>query len=67
MHLGLYGAWDFHGRISPIATGSEARGSLGAPRARRAVRMGEGEHAVAGDEAFPPPPVGAVRVRLLTE
>ncbi len=74
VHLGLYGAWDFHGRISPIAPGTEtgsgpgaaAAGSLGAPRVRRAVRMGEGESPVAGAGDFPPPPVGAVRVRLLT-
>jgi endonuclease-8 len=44
VHLGLYGAWDFHGRISPIAAGTEARGSFGAPRVTRALRMGEGEH-----------------------
>jgi len=68
VHLGLYGAWDFHGRISPIVAGAPARGSLGAPRVTRALRMGEGEHPVDADAAqFPPPPVGAVRVRLLTE
>ena len=68
VHLGLYGAWDFHGRISPIADGVEARGSFGAPRVTRALRMGEGEQPMAGGEvAFPPDPVGAVRVRLLTE
>jgi endonuclease VIII len=69
VHLGLYGAWDFHGRISPITTGAGpgAGQSLGAPRVRRAVRMGEGERPVAADEAFPPAPVGAVRVRLLTD
>ena len=67
VHLGLYGAWDFHGRISPIAGGEEARGSMGAPRVTRALRMGEGERPVAADDAFPPTPVGQVRVRLLTE
>jgi endonuclease-8 len=68
VHLGLYGAWDFHGRISPIAGGGEARGSLGAPRVTRTLRMGEGERPVDSAEAeFPPPPVGQVRVRLLTE
>jgi endonuclease-8 len=71
VHLGLYGAWDFHGRISAIAGGSEARGSLGAPRVTRALRMGEGERPVdpadPDDAEFPPAPVGQVRVRLLTE
>ena len=67
VHLGLYGAWDFHGRISPISDRGEPRGSLGAPRVRRALRMGEAERAVDADAVFPPPPVGAVRVRLLTE
>ncbi|WP_182112318.1 Fpg/Nei family DNA glycosylase [Actinotalea sp. JY-7876] len=73
VHLGLYGAWDFRGRVSPLADG-EPVAFLGAPR--RAVRMGEGEAslatAAAGDagvltEVFPPPPVGAVRVRLATD
>jgi endonuclease-8 len=68
VHLGLYGAWDFYGRISPIVAGQEARGSMGAPRLRRAVRMGEGETALRGADGgtgdFPPPPVGQVRVRL---
>lgn len=67
VHLGLYGAWDFYGRVSPIVAGQEARGSMGAPRLRRAVRMGEGESALRGpeeDDEFPPAPVGQVRVRL---
>ncbi len=71
VHLGLYGAWDFHGRISAVTAESVAVGSMGAPRLRRAVRMGEGEHAVGPDDgaapAFPPAPVGQVRVRLLTD
>lgn len=75
VHLGLYGAWDFYGRISPIVEGQAARGSMGAPRLRRAVRMGEGERdlpeaegdvALAVPAVFPPEPVGQVRVRLLT-
>ena len=75
VHLGLYGAWDFHGRISPITTQSAAVGSMGAPRLRRAVRMGEGERGLptavgtVPDDApppFPPEPVGQVRVRLMT-
>ncbi|MFE4836974.1 Fpg/Nei family DNA glycosylase [Arthrobacter sp. NPDC056691] len=63
VHLGLYGAWDFGGD-------SQFRGasSIGAPR-----RVGERE--VAGDGtgpapagyAGPPAPVGAVRVRLVSD
>ena len=70
VHLGLYGAWDFAGRVTPLAPGGDAVGSLGAPRVRRAVRMGEGESALPGgadddgDPGFPPPPVGQVRLRL---
>lgn len=47
VHLGLYGAWDLHGRVSPLGDGGPAA-SLGAPR-RRAVRMGEGESVLPGD------------------
>lgn len=70
VHLGLYGAWDFLGVVSPLTEGGGAVASLGAPRVRRSVRMGEGEHE--GDEGaetedFPPEPVGQVRVRLATE
>lgn len=70
VHLGLYGAWDFSGVVSPLVEGGGAVASLGAPRVRRAVRMGEGERE--GDvgaevEDFPPAPVGQVRVRLATE
>jgi endonuclease-8 len=66
VHLGLYGAWDFFGRLTPLAPGAVTRGSMGAPRLRRAVRMGEGEREVGADPAspFPPEPVGQVRVRL---
>jgi len=68
VHLGLYGAWDFFGRLTPLTPGVVARGSMGAPRLRRAVRMGEGEREVGtGPDAsspFPPEPVGQVRVRL---
>lgn len=72
VHLGLYGAWDFYGDISPIVDGQDARGSMGAPRLRRAVRMGEDERESPAAEGglvatFPPDPVGAVRVRLATE
>lgn len=77
VHLGLYGAWDFHGRVTPLGDGGPVS-SLGAPR--RAVRMGEGETPLPApstrrgrgtrpapdDDAFPPAPVGQVRVRLAT-
>lgn len=60
VHLGLYGAWSFGGD-------SQFRGasSIGAPR-----RVGERETADddgAASYAGPPPPVGAVRVRLVSE
>ncbi|GIG40747.1 Fpg/Nei family DNA glycosylase [Cellulomonas phragmiteti] len=77
VHLGLYGAWDLYGDVSPLGTGQDVRGSLGAPRVRpgsgtgpapssRRLRMGEGEtqHVVADAPTWPPPPVGQVRVRL---
>jgi endonuclease-8 len=71
VHLGLYGAWDFFGRISPLVEGGVALGSMGAPRLRRAVRMGEGKHALGGvgeaRDVFPPAPLGQVRVRIATE
>ncbi|RHA38593.1 Fpg/Nei family DNA glycosylase [Cellulomonas rhizosphaerae] len=71
VHLGLYGAWDFYGQITPIVAGQAAVGSMGAPRLRRAVRMGEDERESPADEGgllaqFPPDPVGQVRVRLAT-
>ncbi|HEY0187634.1 MAG TPA: DNA-formamidopyrimidine glycosylase family protein [Cellulomonas sp.] len=66
VHLGLYGAWDLHGQVSPLTDGGPAVASLGAPRVRRSVRMGESEREVGpdGGPAFPPEPVGQVRVRL---
>ncbi|RFA16000.1 DNA glycosylase [Subtercola boreus] len=68
IHLGLYGAWDFFGIVSPITDESDARGSMGAPRLRRALRMAESESAKSTDlETFPPEPVGQVRVRLMTD
>jgi endonuclease-8 len=68
VHLGLYGAWDLQGVVSPLSDGAGAVASLGAPRVRRAVRMGESETesaaGAADAEGFPPAPVGQVRVRL---
>ena len=81
VHLGLYGAWDLRGRISPLGAGGVVS-SIGAPRAGLvAVRVGEGERPLPGgadlatdDDAMadaaewvPPEPVGQVRVRLLTD
>lgn len=60
VHLGLYGAWSFGG--DSTFTGAS---SIGAPR-----RIGERESAsVADADAYdgPPPPVGAVRVRLVSD
>ncbi|MGR0160089.1 Fpg/Nei family DNA glycosylase [Paenarthrobacter nitroguajacolicus] len=59
VHLGLYGAWSFGGDSS--FTGAS---SIGAPR-----RIGERESGPAAEDhgyAGPPPPVGAVRVRLVS-
>jgi len=67
VHLGLYGAWDFLGVVSPLGDGAAAVASLGAPRVRRSVRMGEGEREGDEVEDFPPTPIGQVRVRLGTE
>jgi len=79
VHLGLYGAWDFHGRVSPIGREAFGVGSIGAPRLRRAVRIGEQEGELTDDGPragaagpasavvvgdFPPEPVGQVRLRL---
>lgn len=94
VHLGLYGAWDFAGRIDSDPTIASAGGrmgqtnqrgtvlepgaladgafedslsSIGAPRRAR-VRMSEQTSTLPEQaEDFPPPPVGAVRVRLLTD
>jgi formamidopyrimidine-DNA glycosylase len=66
VHLGMYGAWDFAGDISPGGAGEASLSSIGAPRLTR-LRMSESETPGAGldPEAFPPDPIGQVRVRLL--
>jgi endonuclease-8 len=78
VHLGMYGAWDFAGDFTADAVGAAARGaspdsrgedsltSMGAPRVAR-LRMSEQETAAPGGDVFPPEPIGAVRVRLLTD
>ena len=68
VHLGLYGAWDFTAAGVPGAAAREGQTgeySMGAPRR---LRAGETETQVPDRAAvFPPAPVGAVRVRLLTD
>jgi endonuclease-8 len=46
--------------------GEDSLMSIGAPRVAR-LRMSEQEKIEADTDVFPPPPVGAVRVRLLTD
>jgi endonuclease-8 len=82
VHLGLYGAWDFAGDITADAAragdgtelaativrdsrGEDSLQSIGAPRVTR-LRMSEQETAAPSSDVFPPEPIGAVRVRLLT-
>lgn len=77
VHLGMYGAWDFAGDIavnpvSPAERGSRVVGanedspwSIGAPRRTR-LRMAESERLQPEIDAWPPEPIGQVRVRLLT-
>ncbi|MFF2842726.1 Fpg/Nei family DNA glycosylase [Paenarthrobacter sp. NPDC057981] len=60
VHLGLYGAWSFGG--DSTFTGSS---SIGAPRRIGERESGAGQ--VGGQYVGPPPPVGAVRVRLVSE
>jgi endonuclease VIII len=78
VHLGLYGAWDFAGDVTNDAAhpstnsgprdsrGEDSLTSMGAPRIAR-LRMSEQETASPDADTFPPEPVGAVRVRLLTD
>ena len=81
VHLGMYGAWDFAGAVStlsrrlgqtgmrgdiPIDTAAEdSLRSIGAPRHTR-LRMAEQEALHDAFDAWPPEPIGAVRLRLLT-
>jgi endonuclease-8 len=67
IHLGIYGAWDFAGEVTPLFGGAARARSVGAPR--RSVRVSEDERDLGQplSSAFPPEPVGAVRLRLLTE
>ncbi len=49
-----------------VGENEDSLSSIGAPRRTR-LRMSEAEHVQDAFETFPPEPVGAVRVRLLTE
>ncbi len=64
VHLGLYGAWDFAGDFTADAA-EDSLSSIGAPRRTR-LRMSEQEVLRDAGTDFPPEPIGAVRVRLLT-
>jgi endonuclease-8 len=67
VHLGIYGAWNFAGIVTPLFSSAKSRSVRGG--LRRNVRVSEDERdlGVSLDETFPHEPVGAVRVRLLTE
>lgn len=74
VHLGIYGAWDFAGELTRIgSTYAAGLESIGAPRVARSIHVGEEETEKAAapidqpETVFPPDPVGAVRVRLLTK
>lgn len=68
VHLGMYGAWDFFGEVTSAPSAVAPAASMGAPRRARSLRMAETEHArEAVLEAFPPDPVGQVRVRLAAD
>ncbi|MBD7919034.1 Fpg/Nei family DNA glycosylase [Cellulomonas sp. Sa3CUA2] len=80
VHLGLYGAWDLYGDVSPLGEGDVARGSLGAPRvatragrpgapgepppSTRRLRMGEGESQQLVEGAATWPPPPVGQVRV---
>lgn len=82
VHLGMYGAWDSSGEVSTKlgqtgeysrrsgvkiedSAGETSLTSIGAPRRTR-LRMAEHEKEQEL-ESWPPEPIGAVRLRLLTE
>ncbi|SJM51058.1 Fpg/Nei family DNA glycosylase [Gulosibacter sp. 10] len=79
VHLGIYGAWDFSGQVNTVlgqtgeysrpaiedSRGENSLTSIGAPRMAR-MRMAEQENTSELSEEWPPEPVGAVRLRLLT-
>ncbi|GAB3284848.1 formamidopyrimidine-DNA glycosylase [Sinomonas notoginsengisoli] len=64
VHLGLYGAWDFGGDET-----FRGASSIGAPRrvGERELAYDAAEHLSRGGvPASPPPPIGAVRARLVS-
>lgn len=82
VHLGIYGAWDFSTQMPDSGYEGELEGqtgeytagpgSMGAPRTARVARVRAGEEETADGApgvaaVWPPDPVGAVRVRLLTD
>lgn len=66
VHLGIYGGWDVTTNPDNVPLVSPELASLGAPRAARR-RMAEKEGVVEQVGAFPPPPIGQVRLRLETD
>jgi len=65
--LGQTGEYSRASSVSPVDGAAEdSVTSIGAPRRSR-VRMAERDTETSDDRAFPPEPVGQVRVRLLTE
>nr|WP_241770034.1 DNA-formamidopyrimidine glycosylase family protein [Cellulosimicrobium sp. MM] len=65
VHLGLYGAWTFAATAAPPSCTRSARPGAGSASARPSRRPGEDAAQRPDDAWSPPPPRGAVRVRLV--
>lgn len=63
---GRMGQTNQRGTVSDLDAAEDSNSSIGAPRRTR-LRMAEQEKLEAPINSFPPEPIGAVRVRLLTE
>jgi len=63
---GRMGQTNQHGTILDQDAAEDSNASIGAPRRTR-LRMSEQEKLEAPIDEFPPPPIGAVRVRLLAD
>jgi endonuclease-8 len=65
---GRMGQTNQRGTVRPTVVGEfeDSLSSIGAPRRTR-LRMSEQENLSSADDAFPPEPIGQVRVRLLTD
>lgn len=63
---GRMGQTNQRGTVSDLDAAEDSNSSIGAPRRTR-LRMAEQEKLEAPIDSFPPEPIGAVRVRLLTE